>query len=198
MIGGGGRHRARGPAGAEFRRLAIFAVLPVLAFADVVPAPAPWAPSLTPAAAAAEKRRCSLRPRYPDRALQRGIQGYALLRFDIEARGHTSNIRIVKAFPPGFFEREAMQVGRRLCYEPAPSAASPREVVGRDFEVLVVYDLHRNCGGTDELVLAARRHLARSGISVPEDIGTIVVTAGPPADLPRPACEAAPSRGGRR
>lgn len=170
----------------------------MLALAAVLPAAVGWDPATTQAAAAAEKRRCSLRPRYPDRALQRGIQGYALLRFDIEARGRTSNIRIVKAFPPGFFEREAMQVGRRLCYEPAPSAASPREIVGRDFEILVVYDLHRNCGGVDELVLAVRWHLARSGISVPEDIGTIVVTAEPPAYLPRPACEAAPSRGDRR
>src|SRR5690606_32266664 len=43
--------------------------------------------------------------KYPPRALERGIEGYVDLRFDIDKTGATKNIEVIAAMPEGVFER---------------------------------------------------------------------------------------------
>jgi len=55
-------------------------------------------------------------PRYPERALTRGIEGWVDVQFDITAHGTTENIQILRSQPEGYFEKaEGMQ--KRLVFE---------------------------------------------------------------------------------
>ena len=58
-----------------------------------------------------------LQPEYPTRAINRGIQGYVDLAFDITAAGTTSNIRVIEARPEGVFERAAIRALQRWKYK---------------------------------------------------------------------------------
>lgn len=58
-------------------------------------------------------------PRYPTRALNRGIEGYVDLVFDIGASGKTENIRILRADPEGYFEKASIAALKRWKYKPA-------------------------------------------------------------------------------
>ncbi len=49
-----------------------------------------------------------VQPNYPSRALQRGIEGFVDLAFDITAAGATTNIRVINSDPEGVFERAAI------------------------------------------------------------------------------------------
>lgn len=57
-------------------------------------------------------------PEYPRRALQRGIQGYVDLIFDITASGQTTNIRVLAAEPADVFERAAIRALGKWKYQP--------------------------------------------------------------------------------
>lgn len=57
-------------------------------------------------------------PRYPRRALERGIEGFVDVNFDITAFGGTSNIRVVNAQPEGTFNSAALKAVRKWKYKP--------------------------------------------------------------------------------
>lgn len=59
-----------------------------------------------------------IRPNYPRRALQRGIEGYIKLLFTINSRGGVENIRVVESSPPGVFDREARRAAARWRFSP--------------------------------------------------------------------------------
>ncbi len=57
-------------------------------------------------------------PRYPQRALQRRIQGYVVLQFNIDKNGNPVDIQVVDAKPQHVFEREAIRGLKRWKYRP--------------------------------------------------------------------------------
>lgn len=57
-------------------------------------------------------------PKYPSRALNRGIEGWVDLKFDITSQGVTENIVILAAEPEGYFESAAMKAVRSWKYQP--------------------------------------------------------------------------------
>lgn len=57
-------------------------------------------------------------PRYPQRALTRGIEGWVDVRFDINRYGSTENISIVSAKPEGYFENAAIRAAQKWKYQP--------------------------------------------------------------------------------
>ena len=58
-------------------------------------------------------------PRYPRRAVARGIEGFVDLVFDISPTGKTENIRVIYAQPKGSFENESKRTLARWKYKPA-------------------------------------------------------------------------------
>ncbi len=57
-------------------------------------------------------------PKYPNRAVQRGIEGYVDVRFDISVIGVTQNISVTGASPEGVFEKSALAAVKRWRYQP--------------------------------------------------------------------------------
>ncbi|MGO1296357.1 MAG: energy transducer TonB [Vibrio sp.] len=57
-------------------------------------------------------------PRYPSRAQRRGVEGFVLLKFTIDAAGKPVDINIIKAKPKHMFEREAILALKRWKYKP--------------------------------------------------------------------------------
>lgn len=70
-------------------------------------------------------KRVAASPRYPGRALNRGIEGFVDVRFDVTAYGSTENIRIIQAQPEGYFERSASQAVAKYKYQPAMQDGEP-------------------------------------------------------------------------
>lgn len=78
-------------------------------------------------------------PAYPQRALQRGVQGYVVLSFSIDETGRPTDIQIVEAKPKRVFEREAMRALKKWKYQPRIEAGSavvqPGQQVKLEFKI---------------------------------------------------------------
>ncbi|WP_019339947.1 energy transducer TonB [Stutzerimonas stutzeri] len=72
-----------------------------------------------------------VRPEYPYRARQRGIEGHIKLAFTITATGKVENIRVMEASPPNVFDREARRAAARWRFAPRTEngSAVTREAV---------------------------------------------------------------------
>lgn len=57
-------------------------------------------------------------PRYPNRALSRGIEGWVLLEFTISPIGQAMNPIVIDADPPGIFDRSAINAVKKWKYRP--------------------------------------------------------------------------------
>jgi protein TonB len=55
---------------------------------------------------------------YPQRALQRGIEGYVIVEFDVDEAGLVINPRVLFAEPEGYFEAAALKALERYRYKP--------------------------------------------------------------------------------
>ncbi|MBO1254727.1 TonB family protein [Alteromonas sp. 5E99-2] len=58
-------------------------------------------------------------PLYPSEAAQQGIGGSVVLKYDIDARGNTSNISVVSATPNSMFNTSAKNALAKWQYEPS-------------------------------------------------------------------------------
>ena len=58
-------------------------------------------------------------PRYPRMAVKQGITGTVLLKLMVTSSGKPKDIRVIKASPPGIFDRAALQAVRSWVFEPA-------------------------------------------------------------------------------
>ncbi|WP_313554350.1 TonB family protein [Stutzerimonas nitrititolerans] len=72
-----------------------------------------------------------VRPEYPYRARQRGIEGHIKLAFTITAAGTVENIRVLESEPRNIFDREARRAAARWRFAPRTEngAAVSREAV---------------------------------------------------------------------
>lgn len=72
-----------------------------------------------------------VRPEYPYRARQRGIEGHIKLAFTITAAGKVENIRVMEASPRNVFDREARRAASRWRFAPRTEngSAVSREAV---------------------------------------------------------------------
>lgn len=59
-----------------------------------------------------------VRPVYPSRAQQQGIEGYVLVEFTIDELGRVVDVHVVEAKPRGSFERAALKAVERFRYKP--------------------------------------------------------------------------------
>lgn len=57
-------------------------------------------------------------PVYPRKALQRRIEGYVVVNFDVDSDGRTTNIRVIESKPNRIFDREAVTAISRWKYQP--------------------------------------------------------------------------------
>ena len=115
---------------------------PAPSLAGVTAASAPAAPPAPAAPLEAETASQSgpeqevmplndVRPEYPYRARQRGIEGHIKLAFTITAAGKVENIRVMEASPANVFDREARRAASRWRFAPRTEngAAVSREAV---------------------------------------------------------------------
>lgn len=65
-------------------------------------------------------------PRYPSRALSRGIEGWVLLEFAIDELGLAVNPVVIESEPPGIFDRAATSAVKRWKYRPMIEDGRPR------------------------------------------------------------------------
>jgi TonB family protein len=64
-------------------------------------------------------------PEYPASALSRGISGFVVLEFLIAADGTVRDMRVIDAFPTGFFESSARAVASKWKFDPAVRDGKP-------------------------------------------------------------------------
>ncbi len=69
-------------------------------------------------------------PKYPRRAQKRGIEGYVLLEYVVDKTGRVVNPRVIKAKPPGTFNKAAIEATRLYRYLPTIKEGRPIAVSG--------------------------------------------------------------------
>ena len=69
-------------------------------------------------------------PVYPRTALQRGITGYVVVKFDVTAEGTVENPVVLEAKPPGIFDRSALRAALKFKYKPKILNGEPVRVTG--------------------------------------------------------------------
>ncbi|MFL9811682.1 energy transducer TonB [Stutzerimonas sp. VN223-3] len=104
------------------------------AASPAAPAPAPSAADTAAQSGGPEQEVMPLndvRPEYPYRARQRGIEGHIKLAFTITPAGEVENIRVLEASPRNVFDREARRAAARWRFAPRTQngAAVSREAV---------------------------------------------------------------------
>jgi protein TonB len=57
-------------------------------------------------------------PRYPAKAIKRGLEGYVVMRFTIDPTGKPTEIEVIEANPKRVFEREAKRALLKWKYQP--------------------------------------------------------------------------------
>lgn len=80
-----------------------------------------------------------VQPRYPQRALERGVEGYAIVEFNISINGTVLDPRVVEGMqktksgewrPTSLFNSEAVKAARKLKYKPKTVDSKPVEMIG--------------------------------------------------------------------
>jgi protein TonB len=66
----------------------------------------------------AMRRTRFIPPVYPERALERGVQGWVDIEFTVLKDGTTGDAKVVAAEPAGMFDRAALAAVNRWRYEP--------------------------------------------------------------------------------
>jgi len=72
-----------------------------------------------------------IEPIYPRRALQRKIQGFVVLSFDIDPSGRPQNVKVKEANPARVFNREALKALKRWKYQPMMVNGEAKERIGQ-------------------------------------------------------------------
>jgi protein TonB len=80
-----------------------------------------------------------IEPRYPDRALSRGTEGWVLLEFTITPAGTVRDITVVDSEPSGIFDRAAKRAVLRWKYKPKVVDGVPVERTG--VQVVLTFEI---------------------------------------------------------
>ncbi|MEL6340575.1 MAG: TonB family protein [Myxococcota bacterium] len=64
-------------------------------------------------------------PGYPSDARRRRLEGYVILRFQVDEEGHVVDLEVVDSDPPGVFDTEALNTARRFRFAPALRNGEP-------------------------------------------------------------------------
>jgi protein TonB len=59
-----------------------------------------------------------VRPEYPIRAAEQGIEGYVLVQFTIDELGRVIDVEVIESQPRGTFDRAALKAVERFRYKP--------------------------------------------------------------------------------
>lgn len=73
-----------------------------------------------------------IEPTYPRDAQLKGIEGYVLLRLDINEEGRAENIQVIAAEPRNMFEREAKAAVRKWQYKPRILNGQAVKMIGKE------------------------------------------------------------------
>lgn len=57
-------------------------------------------------------------PSYPESALARGINGYAVAEYTVDVHGKTKDITIIEEYPEGYFEEVSIKAAKKFLYKP--------------------------------------------------------------------------------
>ncbi len=76
-----------------------------------------------------------VKPEFPQEAALKGIEGWVLLRFDINEEGRVENISVVDASPRGMFDKKAKEAIRKWKYAPRMVQGQVAKVVGREVQI---------------------------------------------------------------
>ncbi|WP_375749384.1 energy transducer TonB [Vibrio sp. HN007] len=76
-----------------------------------------------------------IEPSYPQKALQRKIEGYVSLRFTIDRSGKPTDIEVIDAKPARIFNRDAIKALRRWRYQPKMVNGVAHERVGQEVKL---------------------------------------------------------------
>ncbi len=83
-----------------------------------------------------------LRPNYPLRALQRGIEGHVVLEFTIDETGSAIDPAVVESEPPGIFDQSAIDAASKLKYKPL--VVGGKAIQRQGIKYRFVYELNDN------------------------------------------------------
>ena len=81
-----------------------------------------------------------LRPTYPQRALQRGIEGHVVLEFTINETGSVVDPAVVESEPLGIFDQSALDAASKLKYKPLVMSGKAMQRQGIKYRF--VYELN--------------------------------------------------------
>lgn len=86
----------------------------------------------------------NLTPQYPQRAAQRGIEGWCLVSFTVDPQGNVleGSIMVVDAEPPNIFNRSSVRAAARFKFQPRVINGQGVEVPGVQY--LFRYELEDN------------------------------------------------------
>lgn len=93
------------------------------------PASPPPAPAPGSGAAAPRALLSRVPPRFPEAAQRRRLEGEVELLLTIAADGSVEGVDVLRAEPPGVFDREAVLAARRWRYAPAEGRSTARVVL---------------------------------------------------------------------
>jgi protein TonB len=68
-------------------------------------------------------------PTYPRRAIQKEVEGFVDVRFEVNGAGATTNVQVVHANPEGVFEKSAVRAVKRWKYIPDENRVAPWPVL---------------------------------------------------------------------
>lgn len=81
-------------------------------------------------------------PQYPPRAQAAGVEGRVHLRFTVTAQGTTTDVEVVAADPPGYFEQSAINAVEKYKYKPRVEGG--QAVAKPGVEVVLAFTLKRS------------------------------------------------------
>lgn len=74
-------------------------------------------------------------PNYPIVAQQRGLEGWVLLKYDVDTSGALSNIDVLDSEPRRIFDKEAVRALKKWKFKPAMTNGQPIASVGQTVKI---------------------------------------------------------------